>query len=439
LDAPDNAQSFEENLKRRIHRHDFQRFEYQQPDEYRLDRQLQEVGARLSIPTSVADTEHFLTGRGEVRDFFEGKKRYLMESFYRSMRKKHDILMEDGSPAGGQWNFDQQNRSPYDGKVAIPPPKLFDNDVADIAAMIAKAGVSTFGEIEPQHFVWPVSRSQALELLDDFLRHRLSHFGVYQDAMTRESWSLFHSRLSFALNTKMLHPMEVIQAAVRWAGDGRTREVDPASLEGFVRQILGWREYVRGIYWAKMPGYERMNFLDHRARLPGYYWNAETRMRCVRQAVGQSLQHAYAHHIQRLMVTGNFALLAGVHPDEVDAWYLGIYIDAVQWAEIVNTRGMSQFADGGLVATKPYISSANYIRKMSDSCGSCHYSAAKKTGENACPFNSLYWDFLHRHRSRLENHPRVAMMVRTLDRMKKANRREILAQAAKYKENLEDL
>jgi len=439
LDASDNEQTIEDNLKQLIDRHEFKRFEYQQPDEYRLDRQLQEVCGRLSIAAEVVDSEHFLTGREDVRNFFESKKRYLMESFYRSMRKKHDILMEDGSPAGGKWNFDQQNRNPYDDEVEIPAPKLFDNDVTAIADMIDAAGVNTFGEIEPQRFVWPVSRSQALELLDDFLRHRLSHFGVYQDAMTQESWALFHSRLSFALNTKMLHPMEVIEAAVQWAEDGRTHEVDLASLEGFIRQILGWREYMRGIYWAKMPDYESMNFLDHRARLPEYYWSADTRMNCVRRAVQQSLKHAYAHHIQRLMITGNFALLAGVHPDEVDAWYLGIYIDAVQWVEIVNTRGMSQYADGGIVATKPYISSANYIRKMSDYCGSCHYAAAKKTGDNACPFNSLYWDFLHRHRRRFEANPRVAMMYRTLERMKKENRRQILEQAEKYREKLEDL
>jgi len=439
LNDPENAQSFEQNLKNIIRKHKFKRFEYQQPDEYRLDRQLQALAGRLPLTSEAVDTEHFLTGRQDVQQFFDGKKSYRMESFYRSMRKKHDILMEDGSPAGGQWNFDQENRNPYDDAVQIPPPKCFDNEVSDIAAMIEDAGVKTFGEIEPERFGWPISRSQALELLDDFLRRRLSHFGVYQDAMSRESWALFHSRLSFALNTKMLHPMEVIRAAIRWAEDGRTREVDLASLEGFVRQILGWREYMRGIYWARMPEYETLNFFDHQAPLPDYYWSADTRMNCIRHAVAQSLKHAYAHHIQRLMITGNFALLAGVHPDAVDAWYLGIYIDAIQWVEIVNTRGMSQFADGGIVATKPYISSANYIHRMSDYCEACHYAAARKSGDKACPFNSLYWDFLHRHRGRLEKNPRVAMMYRTLDRMKKENRTEILKQAEKYKDHLEEL
>ena len=439
LDDPQNEPSFETNLKHLIEQHQFTRLEYQHPDEYRLDRQLQEMAGNLSVPVAAVDTEHFLTARQELQDFFKGKKRYLMESFYRSMRKKHDVLLEDGGPAGGKWNFDTENRNPYDDAVKIPSPKKFENDVSDIAEMIAATGVKIFGEIDPARFIWPISRSQALDMLDDFVRNRLPHFGVYQDAMTRESWSLFHSRLSFALNTKMLHPMEVIRAAIGYAEDGRTREVELAALEGFVRQILGWREYMRGIYWAKMPEYETMNFFDHRAALPHYYWSAATRMNCIHQAVGQSLKYAYAHHIQRLMVTGNFALLAGVHPDAVDQWYLGIYIDAIQWVEIVNTRGMSQFADGGIVATKPYVSSANYIRKMSDYCSACHYAAAKRTGSKACPFNSLYWDFLHRHRARLENNPRVAMMYRTLDRMKPENRKAILAQAAQYKDHLEDL
>jgi deoxyribodipyrimidine photolyase-related protein len=257
--------------------------------------------------------------------------------------------------------------------------------------------------------------------------------------MTSDSWSLFHSRLSFALNTKMLHPMEVIRAAIEQSKKKSGQAVGIEQLEGFVRQILGWREYMRGIYWAHMPGYETLNYFDHKAALPDYYWNADTRMNCVRAAIAQSLKHAYAHHIQRLMVTGNFALLAGVDPDEVDAWYLGIYIDAVQWVEIINTRGMSQFADGGIVATKPYISSANYIRKMSDYCNGCNYEHGKNTGERACPFNSLYWDFLNRNRRKLEKNPRIAMMYRTWDRMKNDARKELLKQAKQYKAALNSL
>ena len=436
LDDPENEQDFEANLRGLIRSEKASRFEYLLPDEYRLDRQLTALSGRLPVPSTAVDSEHFLTDRGELKKIFKGKKRYLMEAFYRRMRRKHDILVEEGRPEGGQWNFDQHNRNRYDGAVPLPPPKTFRNDVGDIVAMIDACGVKTIGAIRPSHFIWPVTRRQALTQLRDFVDVRLPHFGTYQDAMTTESWSLFHARLSFALNTKMLHPMEVIQAAIDRARQGA---VGIEQLEGFVRQILGWREYVRGIYWAHMPDYAALNYFQHEVDLPEYYWTADTGMHCMRAAIGQSLQHAYAHHIQRLMVTGNFALLAGVHPDQVDTWYLGIYIDAVQWVELINTRGMSQFADGGIVATKPYIASANYMKKMSDYCSSCRYDPVRRTGEGACPFNSLYWDFLHRHRPQLEKNPRVGMMYRTWDRMTDAARSDLLAQAAAYRADLNNL
>jgi deoxyribodipyrimidine photolyase-related protein len=439
LDDPKNRQSFEENIRQLLKKNRYGHFEYQLPDEYRLDRQLAKMASRLPVTTAHCDSEHFLTGRQTLSSFFKGKKRFLMESFYREMRKRHGILMEDGRPAGGKWNYDRENRSRYDGKVPLPAPKVFDNDVGDITTMIRRAGVKTFGDIEPKHFIWPVNRRQALALLSDFVKTRLRHFGTYQDAMTCNSWSLFHSRLSFALNCKLLHPMEVIRSAVKSAAARGKNSVTIAQLEGFVRQILGWREYMRGIYWAFMPGFAEMNFFDHRAALPGYYWTADTKMHCIRSAVRQSLQHAYAHHIQRLMITGNFALLAGIHPDEVDAWYLGIYIDAIQWVEIVNTRGMSQFADGGITATKPYVSSANYVRKMSDYCGDCHYRHERRSSERACPFNSLYWDFFERHREKLQTNPRIGVMYRTWDRMPAKERKAVLTQARAYKDNLEDL
>jgi deoxyribodipyrimidine photolyase-related protein len=439
LDDPENEQGFEKNVRRLVKKHKFKRFEYLLPDEYRLDRQLEDLASRLPVETAAVDSEHFLTRRRDVQDFFRDKKRFLMESFYRDMRRKHGILMEDGKPAGGTWNYDQSNRGRYDGKVPIPEPKRCRNDVTDIIETIDRMNVTTFGDIVPEDFIWPVDRKQSLDILQEFLKNRLPYFGTYQDAMTRASWSLFHSRLSFALNTKMLHPLEVIEGAVRRAAGSSKPKVGIEQLEGFVRQILGWREYMRGIYWAHMPDYADLNFFDHRKPLPDFYWTAETRMTCIACAVRQSLEHAYAHHIQRLMVTGNFALLAGVHPDEVDAWYLGIYIDAVQWVEIVNTRGMSQFADGGIVATKPYISSANYIRKMSDYCDTCHYDHGRKTGDRACPFNSLYWDFLDRHRERLQDNPRIGMMYRTWDRMSAQNRKALLAQARQYKRHLNEL
>ncbi len=438
LDDPENRQTIPDNLRRLIWREGYTRFGCLQPDEYRLDRQLRQTVASLPVPGEVRDTEHFLTERGELKAMFAGRKRYLMEAFYRRMRRRCDVLMDGGKPAGGAWNYDAANRGAYDGRVPIPRPLAFDNDVRGITAMIRRAKVTTFGEIDPARLIWPIDRPQALRLLDAFIRSGLPHFGTYQDAMTLASGSLFHSRLSFALNTKMLHPMEVVAAAVD-AWKKSPRQVALQQVEGFVRQILGWREYMRGVYWALMPELEEMNFFGHDRPLPGFFWTGETRMRCLSAAIGQSLAQAYAHHIQRLMVTGNFALLAGVNPKEVDAWYLGVYIDAVQWVELPNTRAMSQFADGGLVATKPYVSSANYIRKMSDYCGACSYDARKKHGADACPFNSLYWDFFARHREKLESNPRIGMMYRTWDRMAADERRQIRRQADVYRSDFGQL
>jgi len=438
LDDPGNRQTIRENVLQIIRSQGITRFEYLLPDEYRLDVQLRELGASPPVPFAADDTEHFLSQRRELKEMFAGKKRFLMESFYRRMRKRFDVLMEGDKPAGGGWNFDTENRRPYDGRVPIPPPLVFENDVSGIVDMIRSSKVKTFGEIDPRRLIWPIDRPQALRLLKAFIADGLPHFGTYQDAMTVKSWSLFHSRLSFALNTKIMHPMEVIAAAVNaWEKDPQRIAIQ--QVEGFVRQILGWREYMRGVYWALMPGFSGMNFFGHDLPLPDFYWTAETRMACLAAAIGQSLKHAYAHHIQRLMVTGNFALLAGIHPDEVDAWYLGIYIDAIEWVEMPNTRGMSQFADGGIVATKPYVSSANYINKMSDYCGSCRYDPKKKYGEAACPFNSLYWDFYARHRAKLASNPRIGMMYRTWDRIVAAERKRILQQADTYRRGLDSL
>jgi len=438
LDHPENRQTIRANLLPLIQSNGFQRFEYLLPDEHRLDVQLKELVAFLPVPCSSHDSEHFLTQRHEVKEMFAGKNRFLMESFYRRMRERFDVLMEGGKPVGGGWNFDTENRRPYDGSVPIPPPLVFENDVSEIVDMIRRSKVKTFGAIEPQQLIWPIDRPQALKLLAAFIADGLPHFGAYQDAMTLKSWSLFHSRLSFALNAKILHPLEVIAAAVN-AWEKHPQWIAIQQVEGFVRQILGWREYMRGVYWALMPGFAGMNFFGHDLPLPDFYWTAETRMRCLAAAIGQSLRYAYAHHIQRLMLTGNFALLVGVHPDAVDAWYLGIYIDAVQWVEMPNTRAMSQFADGGVVATKPYVSSANYIRKMSDYCGACAYDPKKKHGEGACPFNSLYWGFYARHREKLASNPRIGMMYRTWDRMAAAEKKSILKQADIYQKDVNRL
>jgi deoxyribodipyrimidine photolyase-related protein len=431
LDDPENRQDFAANLRQLISKHGIKRFEYLWPDEYRLDEQFQTIAEALAIEARGCNSQHFLTGREDVKQMFAGKKRYLMESFYRDMRRRHNILLENGKPAGGKWNYDTSNRKRYNGKVPIPKPKRFKNDVGAILKMLDAEGVRHFGRTTGRTLLWPVTPPQARSLLKYFLEHGLPHFGTYQDAMTTADWSLFHSRISFALNVKMLDPLAVIEAAVkRWQDnpDGITI----AQVEGFVRQILGWREYMRGIYWALMPAFASLNFFDHKAKLPDYFWTGATRMHCLAKAIGQSLDYAYAHHIQRLMITGNFALLVGVHPDAVEAWYLGVYVDAVQWVEMPNTRGMSQFAEGGLIATKPYISSANYINKMSDYCKGCFYDHKKRHGDKACPFNGLYWHFLDRHRRRLDQNPRMGTMYRVLDRMEQGEKKKILAQGEYY-------
>jgi len=438
LDDSQNRQTIAGNIAELLQSKKFAHFEYLLPDEYRLDLQLRELTAALPVPCQAADTQHFLAERQDLKEFFAGKKRFLMESFYRWMRKRYNILMDKDKPVGGQWNYDQKNRQAYDHQVPVPQPLLFDNDVSDIVRTIRKKKVATIGEIQPAKLIWPTTRTQSLALLKSFVDNFLPAFGTYQDAMTGANWHLFHSRLSFAMNTKMLQPLEVIEASIQ-AWKRKPSRIEIQQIEGFVRQILGWREYMRGIYWALMPDLASMNYFDHQAALPDFYWTSATRMNCLRAAVDQSLKHAYAHHIQRLMVTGNFALLAGVHPDAVDEWYLGIYIDAIQWVELPNTRAMSQFADGGRVATKPYISSAKYIHSMSDYCDTCEYAWNKRHGDMACPFNSLYWDFFCRHRQCLQKNPRLGIMYRTWDRMDSREKKQVLRQAAAYRNDLSRL
>lgn len=427
LEDKQNLQSFEKNIVRIIKEQKADKFEYLLPDEYRLDRLLSEFTARLSVPSGSFDTEHFYTSRQELRDFFNGKKTYLMESYYRHLRKKHKILMVGDKPEGGIWNFDKENRSRLDEGTGVEEPLTFSHDQSEIYEMITKLKVPHFGEIDPGRFGWPLNLEESLQMLKHFTGKLLPYFGTYQDAMDTRDRSLFHSRLSFSLNTKMISPKEVVKGVVdhwRERGNAKINQV-----EGFVRQVLGWREYLRGVYWANMPGFSRMNYFGNSKKLPIFYWTGKTRMNCMKHAIGQSLQEAYAHHIQRLMVTGNFALLAGIDPDEVDRWYLGVYIDAIEWVEITNTRGMSQFADGGLIATKPYVSSANYIRKMSNYCENCHYDYKMRTGERACPFNSLYWNFMVSNREKLEKNPRIGMVYRSWDGMDEKTRRDILAWA----------
>ena len=451
LDDANNKQTFRENLQYYILKHGITRFEYQEPDEYRLDRSLDEIAQILGLPFEVVSTEHFITSRTDLAEMFTGKKTYLMETFYRAMRRKYRLLMDSDEPHTGQWNYDAENRKKLPRGVRPPEALVFRHDVSELQEMLIRCGVQTIGTVNPSEFEWCITRTEALQMLEFFAQHCLAAFGTYQDAMTTASWSVYHARLSFAMNTKMLHPLEIVHRCIEeW--QSRAEEISYSQIESFVRQVIGWREYMRGVYWAKMPDYATMNELNHFAPLPAWYWTGKTQMNCLRHATQQSLEHAYAHHIQRLMITGNFALLLGVHPDEVDVWYLGVYIDAIEWVEITNTRGMSQFADGGIVGTKPYVSSANYIDKMSDYCGSCTYDKSLRYGTNAdgkpggkpggkpaCPFNALYWDFYHRHRDRFERNPRVSVMYKTLNNMTEQELKRVLQQAENLKARADEL
>ena len=412
----DNPGKLPELIRQVLEEEGADRSEYQWPDEYRLDEQLRDFCQTLDCQTEAVDTEHFYTDRSELAEFFEGKKQCVMEPFYRMMRRKYDVLMEGGDPLGGRWNFDGDNRKKWKGEPEIPHERGFRKDLIDLEREIRDAGVETIGNVDAGSFNWPTSRADGLAMLRHFCDSLLVHFGDFQDAMHTGEKYLFHSRLSFALNTKMLSPREVVEKVEAVYRDD-PEAIHLSQAEGFIRQILGWREFMRGMYWKEMPGYANRNALGNENPLPDFYWTGETKMNCLSHAIRQSLDTSYAHHIQRLMITGNYALLTQTDPDQVDAWYLGIYIDAIQWVELPNTRGMSQFADGGLVATKPYVSSANYIRKMSNYCSGCQYKASEKTGDSACPFNALYWNFLDAKKDLLAGNPRMGMMYRLLEKM----------------------
>ncbi|WP_439135354.1 cryptochrome/photolyase family protein [Pseudomaricurvus sp.] len=442
LDDTAQFKKLEDLIASTVKRFSAKVFQYQRPDEYRLLQQLNALKLADTINVFCVDSEHFLVPFEDMSGYVKPKQHNRMETFYRKMRKRFSLLMNGDQPLGGKWNYDGDNREKIKPKDLqdIPQPLLFSNDVDDKLERINKHNVITFGRCD-DNLLWPVSRDQSLQLLKHFCEYCLPLFGRFQDAMTcqhPDQWTLYHSRLSFAMNSKILSPQEVIAAAVDAykQSDGL---ITLPQIEGFVRQILGWREYVRCVYWVNMPHYSQSNHLDAQRNLPEYFWDGNTKMNCMKQAIDQSLTYAYAHHIQRLMITGNFCLLTGIHPDQVDAWYLGIYIDAIEWVEMPNTRGMSQFADGGWIATKPYSAGGNYVNKMSDYCKSCHYKVKEKSSENACPLNSLYWNFMNQHRDRLANNPRIGMVYRSWDRQSQESQQATLARANWCLENLEEL
>ncbi|SHN40038.1 deoxyribodipyrimidine photolyase-related protein [Duganella sacchari] len=434
IDDQDNVQSLPDNLDALLARYQASAFEWQAPDEWRLDEQLRAYAAALAITTGMADTEHFYSARDDAAGFFGQRGSWVMEHFYRHMRLRHRIMVsETGAPAGGQWNFDQDNREAWPGMPWEPADPRPRHDHSALWAAIEDAGARSFGQPQARDFRWPLNQEEALVQLEAFVQHALPHFGRFQDAMSYKAWRLFHSLLSFAMNVKLLSPRTVVQRVEQAWRDGHA---PIAAAEGYIRQILGWREYVRGVYWYRMPGYVELNVFDHHTPLPHWFWDGQTRMRCLASAIGQSLEHAHSHHINRLMVIGNFALLAGISPQALHQWYLGIYIDAFEWVEAPNTLGMSQYADGGLLATKPYISSAAYIDRMSDYCKGCHYDKKQRVGERACPYNALYWDFLERNRPRLESNHRLQMPYKQLQRFSAQDLAAIRERSLSLRSNL---
>ncbi|MGC6455465.1 MAG: cryptochrome/photolyase family protein [Coraliomargaritaceae bacterium] len=403
------------------------------PGEWRVLKMLNEVCADTGVALDLREDRHFYTTPAEFAEHAEGRKGLRMEFFYREVRRRFDVLMEADQPAGGVWNFDKNNRGSF-GKAG---PVDRQNGPSFVPDTVTKEVMDLVQARFPDHpgqidsFRWPVTRSEALDALQCFIAERLPDFGRYQDAMWTDQPWLYHSLISSSLNLKLLHPREAVEAAEQAYIEGRA---PLAAVEGFIRQILGWREYVRGIYWLKMPEYLERNVMQAEEPLPDFFWTGETDLECLRQSIGQTLEHGYAHHIQRLMVTGLYTLLLGVHPKEVHAWYLAVYVDAVEWVELPNSLGMSQYADGGLMASKPYIATGKYIQKMSNYCAACPKNPTKRTGPDACPFSTLYWDYLFRHESTLRKNQRMSLQVRNIDRIQPDERAKIESAASAIRE-----
>ncbi|MGN6528801.1 MAG: cryptochrome/photolyase family protein [Burkholderiaceae bacterium] len=431
LDSPDNSGRLAGEVQRAVRRWRPERLVMTAPGDWRVLKALQDAARDCDVPLEVRDDRHFFGTVREFRSYARGRKSLRMESFYRQLRERHGILMVDGEPAGGRWNFDTDNRAPFgaSGPPGRPQPVRREPDriTQDVLALVAERFPDHPGSLDD--FAWLVTRPQALAALETFVAQRLPDFGRWQDALwPGEPW-LWHAQLSAAMNLKLIHPREVVaRVEAAW----RAGAVPLPSAEGFIRQVLGWREFVRGVYWTRMPALAGANALDAHEPLPSFYWTGDTEMACLSDALRQTLAHGYAHHIQRLMVTGLFALLLGVEPSQVHAWYLAVYVDAVEWVEMPNTLGMSQYADGGFMTSKPYVASGRYIERMSSGayCARCPYRPGLRAGPDACPFTTLYWDFLWRHRQRFSRHPRLGTQVSNAERLDACEREAIGEQAA---------
>jgi len=426
LDAKDNSGSFTGEVKRAIKRHKISRLIVTEASEWRVLEMMRNWSATFGIPVDIREDDRFFCSRGRFARWAQGRKSFRMEFFYREMRRETGLLMDGDAPAGGQWNYDHDNRKSLPASVKPPKRQRFDPDkiTQDVIGLVTKRFESHIGTLD--HFGWAVTRKEARLALDHFIKDCLPTFGDFQDAMKQGEPFLFHSIISPYLNCGLLTARETCLAAERAWKKGKA---PLNAVEGFIRQILGWREYVRGIYWHGMPHYSKSNALNATRKLPSFFWTGKTAMNCIAQVVHETKAHAYAHHIQRLMVTGNFALLAGIEPAQVEDWYLAVYADAYDWVELPNVHGMVLFADGGVLASKPYAASGAYIDRMSDYCKKCAYDVKAKTGAKSCPFNRLYWHFMIENADKLSRNPRMAMPYLTLSKMSEYRRAEITNEA----------
>lgn len=433
LEDPDNEGTFRGEVQRAVTTCQPDSVIVTEPGEWRLLADMRTWESDFGVPVELRPDDRFLCSRSEFATWAEGRKQLRLEYFYREMRRKTSLLMNGDQPEGGQWNYDHDNRKAAAAGLFTPQPlKIAPDDITQTVLDVVKARFHDhFGDLTP--FWFAVTRADAEKVFETFLMQALPNFGEYQDAMLHDEKFLYHSVISHYLHVGLLDPLTVCRAAEAEYKSGRA---PLNAVEGFIRQIIGWREYIRGIYWLKMPEYAQSNYLDATRPLPEFYWTAETPMACIRACVTQTKEEAYAHHIQRLMVTGTFALLAGVNPQELHEWYLSVYIDAIEWVEMPNTLGMSQFADGGLLASKPYAASGAYIDRMSDYCKNCAFDVKVKAGPKACPFNYLYWDFLDRHAAKLARNPRMAQMYRTYEKLSETRRQEITSDASRFLSHL---
>ena len=414
LDCPNNSGSFRGEVSRMIKAHNVKGIIVTEPSDYRILTEIKKWKEEFGLLIEVRADDRFLCSHEEFAHWVRGRKQLRMEHFYRQMRRKYNILMLGKEPKGGKWNYDNENRKPPSKHLTIP--KTFsakpDNITSEVLKLVEVNFRDHFGHLKPFHYA--VTRNQALRALKTFVSQRLKNYGEYQDAMLQDDAWMYHSHLSLYLNCGLLLPLECVQEVEQAL---KEKDIPLNSIEGFIRQIIGWREFMRGIYWLKMPEYEQQNFLNANQKLPSFFWTSETNMNCIKTCVKNTQDNAYAHHIQRLMVLGNFALLAGLRPTEVNDWFMVVYADAYQWVELPNVTGMALFADGGILSSKPYAASGSYINKMSDYCKNCYYNVNKKNTVEGCPFNYLYWDFLIRNKEKLHKNQRLSLAYKTLERM----------------------